>query len=53
MKKIIFIFIISIFLLNSLFPIIEKNDYNDPGLNEKNGIYGLDNYLRKSYIMFF
>jgi len=37
----------------SIYPLIEKNDYNDSGLNEKNGTYGLSSYLRKSYALFF
>ena len=52
MKKFIFIFIIFLFLYNSIFSIIEKNDYNDPGLVEKNGTYGLDSYMRKSYVFY-
>ncbi len=53
MKKIIYISVIFIFFYYNLFSLIEKNDFNDPGLNEKNGTYGFASYLRKSYLMFF
>ncbi len=52
MRKLFIILIIFLFFYPPLFSLIEKNDYNDPGLNEKNGTYGLDTYLRKSYTLF-
>ncbi len=45
--------IFALILSNSIFALIEKNDYNDIGLNEKNGIYDLNQYLGDSFFKFY
>jgi len=40
-----------LFVFNT-YSVIEKNDSNDVGLNEKNGTYGFDSIFRQSSISF-
>jgi len=52
-NKLIYSVLILFLSYNNIFSLIEKNAYNDVGLNEKNGTYGYDTYLRKSFFSFF
>ena len=52
-NKLLFSVLIIFLSYNNIFSLIEKNSYNDVGLNEKNGTYDYDTYLRKSFFSFF
>jgi len=51
-KKIILTIILFCITAFNIFSLVEKNEYNDIGLNEKNGTYGFDSYMRKSTLSF-
>lgn len=48
-KRLILVLFIISALCSSLYSISEINEYNDLGLTEKNGTFGIPNVMRKSY----